>query len=174
MKYLNYGFVGIVIVTILGVLNLSSTIYATSEKAKVIPYSQFLDDVEANRVKEIGIDCRRKIEGVYTDGSGFFITQIPESAYSLDPTLIERIRKNGVEFYAMPAEEGASLLFDMITSIIPAVLIFTVFMIFVMIILFNRRWGLLRKTIVGAQFDCWEKIPKQMDEIIKRFDSLIL
>lgn len=157
--------IGILIAYILPVISHKKVVMAENKEG-MISYSQFLDEVETKKVKEVKIVCRKTIEGEYTDNSKF-ITQIPY----YDKNLIEILRKNKVILWhdeEPPRKEDSFQL-----TMLKILLFGTAFMIFIFWIFYNRRWGLLRKTSLGAQIIYWEKMPKQMDELIKKLDTLI-
>jgi len=60
-----------------------------------ISYSQFLTDVDQNRVHNV-IISGQQIAGVYSDGSGAFQTYAPE-----DPELVKRLESRGVMITAI-------------------------------------------------------------------------
>ena len=59
--------------------------------AKSIPYSQFLDEVEDERIKAVNISGQQ-ITGIYSDNNGRFETYAPE-----DPGLVQKLEQHGIE-----------------------------------------------------------------------------
>ena len=68
--------------------------------SREIPYSQFLSDVEGNRVRSVTIQGPR-ITGTYTDNTNPFQTYAPN-----DPELVTRLRDSGVQISASPPATG--------------------------------------------------------------------
>ncbi|MGB7288459.1 MAG: ATP-dependent zinc metalloprotease FtsH [Salaquimonas sp.] len=68
-----------------------------------IPYSKFLDDVNAGRVSSVTI-AGPQISGTYSDNNNRFETYSPE-----DPSLVNRLEEKGVTIKAQPENEGSAL-----------------------------------------------------------------
>ncbi len=89
-----------------------------------IAYSEFLDAVEAGKVKAVVIAGAR-ISGVFSDGSGGFQTYAPE-----DPALVSRLENRNVKINARPETDGSSTLLSTLLSWLPMLLILGVWIFF--------------------------------------------
>jgi len=78
-----------------------------------IAFSQFLNDVEQGRVREVMIQGP-EIHGVYTDGRGNFQTYAPN-----DPGLVNRLVAKGVEIKARPQQEQVPWFISLLVSWLP-------------------------------------------------------
>jgi cell division protease FtsH len=78
-----------------------------------IAFSQFLNDVEAGRVREVTIQGP-EIHGTYTDGRGTFSTYSPN-----DPNLVSRLVSKGVEIKARPLTEQVPWFISLLVSWLP-------------------------------------------------------
>src|ERR1700754_780929 len=78
-----------------------------------IPFSQFLNDVEAGRVKEVTIQGP-EIHGAYADGRGNFSTYAPQ-----DPGLVGRLHAKGVEITARPLGDNVPWFVSLLVSWLP-------------------------------------------------------
>ena len=88
-----------------------------------IPYSQFLDEVESDRVREVTI-VGDYIVGEYTDRGTRFSTYAPN-----DPELVDKLEARGVVIEARPEEQGSSLL-GILATWFPMILILGVWIFF--------------------------------------------
>jgi len=88
-----------------------------------ISYSQFLNDVDQGRVRNVVISGQQ-IAGMYTDG-GAFQTFAPE-----DPELVKRLEERGVSITAKPPAEAGQSLIGMLVSWLPMFLILAVWIFF--------------------------------------------
>ncbi len=80
---------------------------ATRGQDDPLAFSEFLDEVEAGQITEVTI-AGQDIEGQYRDGRQFK-TFAPE-----DPSLVQRLRDNGVKIAAAPADQGSPLIMILI------------------------------------------------------------
>ncbi|UHD45012.1 ATP-dependent zinc metalloprotease FtsH [Aureimonas altamirensis] len=85
--------------------------------SREIPYSQFLSDVEGNRVRSVTIQGPR-ITGTYTDNTNPFQTYAPS-----DPELVTRLRDAGVQISASPPADNSNPIWSMLLSFGPILLI---------------------------------------------------
>ncbi len=88
-----------------------------------VAYSQFLNDVEQGRVRNVVISGQQ-ITGSYTDSTAFQ-TFAPQ-----DPDLVKRLEERGVAIAAKPATEGGQSLLGVIISWFPMFLILAVWIFF--------------------------------------------
>lgn len=87
-----------------------------------LTYSQFLDEVKANRIRSVSIDGQR-LEGL-TLNNEKFSTYAPD-----DPQLVNDLLANGVEIQANPPAQR-SLLMDILISWFPMLLLIGVWIFF--------------------------------------------
>lgn len=149
------------IMGIIGGLFAENSVALEEREKNIISYTQFLDEVETKKVKEVRIICQETIEGEYVDGNKF-TTHIPY----YDENLIKMLRENEVVLWygEKPREKEEPFWLEILKIwLFPIAL-----MLFIFWICFNSRWGLMK-----SQSVYWNKMPKQMEEIIKRLDSLI-
>ena len=78
-----------------------------------IPYSQFLNDVEAGRVRDVIIQGP-EIHGTFGDGRGNFQTYAPS-----DPGLVQRLQSKGVEIKARPLSDNVPWFVSLLVSWLP-------------------------------------------------------
>ncbi len=90
---------------------------------KSIPYSQFLDEVENERVRAVNISGQQ-ITGIYSDNSGQFETYAPE-----DPGLVQKLELRGIEIQATPPSEGSGIA-NFLISWLPMFIILGVWIFF--------------------------------------------
>ena len=88
-----------------------------SASSREIPYSQFLSDIDANRVRSVTIQGPR-ISGSYTDGSSPFQTYSPG-----DPELVSRLEGHGVQISASAPSDNSNPIWSMLLSFGPILLI---------------------------------------------------
>ncbi len=89
-----------------------------------VPYSQFLTDVDAGRVKTVTISGDR-ITGTYGDNANGFQTYSPG-----DAQLVSRLESKGVTITAQPESDGSTSLFGILLSWLPMILILGVWIFF--------------------------------------------
>ncbi len=82
-----------------------------------IPYSQFLSEVDNNRVRSVNIQGQR-ISGTYNDQSTGFQTFAPE-----DPGLVQRLENSNVQISASPLQDNTNPIWSMLLSFGPILLI---------------------------------------------------
>lgn len=90
-----------------------------------IPYSEFLEAVDAGEINDIVIKGPR-IEGHYKDAGRDFFTRTPTG----DDTLIATLRKGGVSFKVEEYDRGAKSLLEIFFSYIPFLLLIGVWIFF--------------------------------------------
>ena len=114
---------------------------ATPGPQQPLVFSDFIDQVEKGQVLEVTIEGQ-EIEGQFRDGREFK-THAPG-----DPSLVERLRANGVHVEAAPPEE-VSPLFSFLISWFPMLLLIGVW-IFVM-----ARFGALTRQWIVLNAALW-------------------
>ena len=80
-----------------------------------IPYSQFINEVDQRKVSGVNI-TGNEIRGEYEGGQSFF-TYAP-----YDPSLVDRLQRNGVSITARP-ESGLHWLLSLLISWLPFVVL---------------------------------------------------
>jgi len=95
---------------------------ATPGRQQPLAFSDFVDQVESGQISEVKIQGQ-EIEGQFQDGRQFR-TYTPE-----DPTLVDRLRQNGVRIEAAPPEEVSPLL-SILISWFPMLLLIGVWIFF--------------------------------------------
>lgn len=103
-NYRNLALWAIIAVLLIALFNLFQT-PQTRGASSDVPYSQFLQDVAAGRVKTVTIAGAR-ITGAYTDNSSGFQTYSPG-----DPSLVQRLQDKNVTINARPETDGSNSLF---------------------------------------------------------------
>jgi len=88
-----------------------------------LPFSDFMNEVEAKRVTEVTISGPNVI-GSKTDGSVFY-TYAPE-----DPSMVETLRKNDVIVKAKPEDTSANTFWGIVISWFPMILLIGVWIYF--------------------------------------------
>jgi cell division protease FtsH len=93
--------------------------------SREIPYSQFLKEVDASRVKEVVI-TGEKIVGSYVETGATFQTYAPAG----DSTLVQRLEAKNVVVSARPETDGSSGFLSYIGTVLPMLLILGVWLFF--------------------------------------------
>ncbi|MGI9371685.1 MAG: ATP-dependent zinc metalloprotease FtsH [Hyphomicrobiales bacterium] len=88
-----------------------------------VPYSQFLQDVESGKVKEVTI-AGNEITGVFTDDRGF------QTYKPNDTNLVPELTKNNVTINAKPVQDEMPFLLQMLLSWFPFLLMIGVWIFF--------------------------------------------
>ncbi len=122
-NYRNLALWAIIAVLLIALFNLFQT-PQTRGASSDVPYSQFLQDVAAGRVKTVTIAGAR-ITGTYTDNSTGFQTYSPG-----DPQLVSRLQDKNVTINARPETDGSNSLFGYLISWLPMILILGVWIFF--------------------------------------------
>ncbi|TJX37622.1 MAG: cell division protein FtsH, partial [Mesorhizobium sp.] len=122
-NYRNLALWAIIAVLLIALFNLFQT-PQTRGASSDVPYSQFLQDVAAGRVKTVTIAGAR-ITGTYTDNSSGFQTYSPG-----DPQLVSRLQDKNVTINARPETDGSNSLFGYLISWLPMILILGVWIFF--------------------------------------------
>ncbi|MCK4867003.1 MAG: ATP-dependent zinc metalloprotease FtsH, partial [Alphaproteobacteria bacterium] len=114
-------FIVILLIALFSFFNTNPGMQAEQE----IPYSDFLESVDAGEINDIVIKGPR-IEGHYKDGAREFFTRAPTG----DDTLIETLRKGGVSFKVDEYDRGARSLVDILLGYFPFLLLIGVWIFF--------------------------------------------
>jgi cell division protease FtsH len=122
-NYRNLALWAIIAVLLIALFNLFQTPQQRGASSEVA-YSEFLDDVDAGRVKSVTISGDR-ITGTYTDNSASFQTYSPG-----DDGLVQRLENRGVTITARPEADGSGSLFGILLSWLPMILILGVWIFF--------------------------------------------
>jgi cell division protease FtsH len=122
-NYRNLALWAIIAVLLIALFNLFQT-QPQRGAAREIAYSEFLQNVDAGRVKTVTIAGDR-ISGTYVDGSAGFQTYSPG-----DATLVQRLEAKSVTINARPETDGSSSIVGILLSWLPMILILGVWIFF--------------------------------------------
>ncbi len=122
-NYRNLVLWGIIAVLLIALFNLFQSPQQRTA-SREIPYSQFIQDVGAGKVKSVVITGDR-ITGSFGDTATAFQTYSPG-----DPTLVERLEKQGVTINARPENDGSNSILGYLASWLPVLLILGVWIFF--------------------------------------------
>ena len=111
-------------ILIVVVLLMIANSFRSASSAQEISYTQFINEVERERVSSVELD-HQKIRGSRKDGSSFEVVALPFS----DDRLLEDLLKQGVEIRGKEAE-GNSILLQLFTAALPILILIGVFMLF--------------------------------------------
>ncbi|MCQ4162858.1 ATP-dependent zinc metalloprotease FtsH [Roseomonas sp. GC11] len=113
----------IVALLLVALFNLFQPSSSTRQTGQQVAYSDFLNDVNGGRVREVTIQGRT-LTGVFADGRTL-TTYTPE-----DPTLVSRLTEKGVRVLARPEESDVNPLFHYLLSWFPMLLLIGVWIFF--------------------------------------------
>jgi cell division protease FtsH len=122
-NYRNLALWAIIAVLLIALFNLFQTPQQRGA-SREIPYSEFLQELNAGRVKSVTISGER-ITGNYVDNATAFQTYSPG-----DNNLVSRLEQQGVAITARPETDGSSSLFGILLSWLPMILILGVWIFF--------------------------------------------
>ena len=111
-------------ILIVVVLLMIANSFRSASSAQEISYTQFINDVERERVSSVELD-HQKIRGLRKDNSSFEVVALPFG----DDRLLEDLLKQGVEIRGKEAE-GNSILLQLFTAALPILILIGVFMLF--------------------------------------------
>nr|HMQ58489.1 ATP-dependent zinc metalloprotease FtsH [Rhizobiaceae bacterium] len=122
-NFRNFALWGIIALLLIALFNMFQ---APQERvnASEISYSQFLDDVDAGKVKTVTIVGDR-VTGSYIDGGRSFATYSPG-----DAELVSRLEGKNVDIKARPETDGQGSLFQVLLSWLPMLVILGVWIFF--------------------------------------------
>jgi len=115
-NFRNFALWAIIALLLIALFQLFSNSSQTANSREV-PYSQFLSDVDANKVRSVTIQGQR-ISGTYTDGSAPFQTYSPG-----DPQIVSRLEGHQVQINASPPSDNTNPIWSMLLSFGPILLI---------------------------------------------------
>jgi cell division protease FtsH len=122
-NYRNLALWAIIAVLLIALFNLFQTPQQRGQ-VREIPYSEFLQEVEAGRVQTVTITGQR-IVGAYSDSAVGFQTYSPG-----DNQLVQRLEERGVTISARPETDGSNSIFGYLISWLPMLLILGVWIFF--------------------------------------------
>ena len=122
-NFRNFAIWVIIILLLVALFNLFKNPNATDQRANTIPYSEFLNSVEAKTVRDVRIKGS-KISGTLENGSSF-TTVAPD-----DPNLVSSLRQAGVKIEVRPTEEEVPSILSMLVSWFPMLLLIAVWIFF--------------------------------------------
>ena len=93
--------------------------------SREIPYSQFIRDVDAGRVREVTVTGNRVL-GTYTENGTTFQTYSPV----IDDSLMDRLQQKNVTIVARPESDGSSGFLSYLGTLLPMFLILGVWLFF--------------------------------------------
>ena len=113
----------IVALLLVALFNLFQPSSSTRQTGQQVAYSDFLNEVNGGRVRDVTIQGRT-LSGKLSDGQSFS-TYTPE-----DPTLVNRLTEKGVRVVARPEESDVNPLFQILISWFPMLLLIGVWIFF--------------------------------------------
>jgi cell division protease FtsH len=122
-NFRNFAIWVIVILLLIALFNLFKNPAADGRRGAEIPYSEFLNNVDAKSVTEVRIKGRR-LSGKLENGSEF-TTYAPD-----DPNMVAQLRKSGVKIEAIPAKDEVPSILSMLVSWFPMLLLIAVWIFF--------------------------------------------
>ena len=93
--------------------------------SREIPYSQFLREVDAGRVKDVVVTGNR-LSGTYLENNNNFQTYSPV----IDDSLLDRLQAKNVAVTARPETDGSSGFLSYLGTLLPMLLILGVWLFF--------------------------------------------
>jgi len=97
----------------------------TQTSSREIPYSQFLSEVDAGRVRDVTVTGNRVL-GTYVENGTAFQTYSPV----VDGSLLEKLQSKNVMIVARPETDGSSGFLSYIGTLLPMLLILGVWLFF--------------------------------------------
>ncbi len=122
-NFRNFAIWVIIILLLVALFNLFKNPTGEGRAGSEIPYSQFVDSVEAKTVRDVRMKGSR-ITGTLENGSSF-TTYAPD-----DPNLVAELRKAGVKIEVRPTEEEVPSILSMLVSWFPMLLLIAVWIFF--------------------------------------------
>ena len=123
MNFRNLVMWGIIVLLSVGLFNMFQNPDKISNQKNEVPFSKFLEEVDAGRVVEVQIQGNN-INGVMSDGSSF-------NTYSPNyPNLVEKLSDKEVSIIATPVEDKMPSLLGILLSWFPMLLLIGVWVFF--------------------------------------------
>ncbi len=122
-NYRNLALWAIIAVLLIALFNLFQTPQQRGG-ARDVAYSEFLQELDAGRIKMVTIAGER-ISGTYVDSSSGFQTYSPG-----DPNLVQKLEDKNVTISARPENDGQNSIFGYLLSWLPMILILGVWIFF--------------------------------------------
>ena len=123
-RWRNAGLYGLLVVVVIALATMffdQSPTEITSQK-----YSQFIDDVEQNKIESVVISSDKSIARFAApDGSGRVEVNLPQ-----DPGLVEILTDNGVDITVQPTQDESALVRLFSALVIPVLLLVALFFLF--------------------------------------------
>ncbi len=122
-NFRNFAIWVIIILLLVALFNLFKNPTADGRRANEMPYSEFLNNVEAKTVRDVKIKGSR-LSFTMENGSSF-TTYAPD-----DPNLITNLRNAGIKIEARPTEDEVPSILGMLVSWFPMLLLIAVWIFF--------------------------------------------
>ena len=122
-NFRNFAIWVIIILLLVALFNLFKNPTADGRRANEMPYSEFLNNVEAKTVRDVKIKGSR-LSFTMENGSSF-TTYAPE-----DPNLVTNLRNAGVKIEVRPTEDEVPSILGMLVSWFPMLLLIAVWIFF--------------------------------------------
>ena len=122
-NFRNFAIWVIIILLLVALFNLFKNPSADGRRANEMPYSEFLNNVEAKTVRDVKIKGSR-LSFTMENGSSF-TTYAPE-----DPNLVTNLRNAGVKIEVRPTEDEVPSILGMLVSWFPMLLLIAVWIFF--------------------------------------------
>ena len=123
-RWRNAGLYGLLVVVVIALATMFFDQSPTEIKSQ--KYSQFIDDVEQNKIESVVITSDKSIARFASpDGSGRVEVNLPQ-----DPGLVEILTDNGVDISVQPTQDESALVRLFSALVIPVLLLVALFFLF--------------------------------------------
>ena len=123
-RWRNAGLYGLLVVVVIALATMFFDQSPTEIKSQ--KYSQFIDDVEQNKIESVVISSDKSIARFASpDGSGRVEVNLPQ-----DPGLVEILTSNGVDISVQPTQDESALVRLFSALVIPVLLLVALFFLF--------------------------------------------
>ncbi len=118
---------GLYVLLVVVVIALATAFFDTPRpENQTIRYSQFIDDVEQNRIESVVLsDDRTQARFASPDGTGRVIVNLPQ-----DPELVNILTSNNVDINVQPTQDESALVKVFSALVIPVLLLVALFFLF--------------------------------------------
>ncbi|MFN7101330.1 MAG: ATP-dependent metallopeptidase FtsH/Yme1/Tma family protein, partial [Pseudorhizobium sp.] len=123
-NFRNFALWAIIALLLIALFSMFQTAPSQSS-SREIPYSQFLTEVDAGRVRDVVVTGNR-VMGTYADNGTAFQTYSPV----IDDSLMERLQTRDVTIVARPETDGSSGFLSYLGTLLPMLLILGVWLFF--------------------------------------------